>query len=68
MSLPESIRITGFTIHGEAQDPQVYTAGTLNVGGGPHAVRVDHVNFVQPGSGCLIINGDNQAEIGRAHV
>ena len=52
------IRVHDFTIHGQAQDTENYNAGTLNVAGGSHAVRVDHINFVQPGTGCMIFDGD----------
>jgi hypothetical protein len=44
-----SIRVTGFTVHGQAQDTQVYNAGTLYFGGSSHAVRVDHITCEQPG-------------------
>ena len=54
----KSFRLTGITVRGQAQDAQNYNNGTLVFSGGSHAVRIDHVNFIQPGTGCMIFNGD----------
>jgi hypothetical protein len=51
-------RVTGFTVHGQAQDTQNYNAGTLVFSGTNHAIRIDHVNVVLPGTGALMFNGD----------
>jgi hypothetical protein len=53
-----SIRVTGFTVHGQAQDTQVYNAGTLYFGGSSRAVRIDHITCEQPGTGFLMFKGD----------
>lgn len=50
-------RITGFTISGQAQDNNNYNLGTIQVGGYSHNVRVDHVRFNLPGTGCIVTTG-----------
>jgi hypothetical protein len=53
-----NVRVTGFTIFGQAQDTSGGNAGTLNFGGYAHTFRVDHIQFLQPGSSCIGIDGD----------
>jgi FG-GAP-like repeat len=53
-----SIRVTGFTVHGMAQDTHNYNKGTLAFSGGSHAVRVDHVNVILGGSSAIHFGGD----------
>ena len=52
-----NLRITGFTVHGQAQDTNVYNKGTIAVGGTSHSVRIDHISIIQPGTGAFVING-----------
>jgi hypothetical protein len=54
----KSIRVTGFTVRGMAQDTQNYNKGTLAFFGRSHAVRVDHVNFILCGSSAIHFGGD----------
>jgi hypothetical protein len=53
-----SQRVSGFTIHGQAQDNQNYNSGTLQMSGYSHSFRVDHINFVAPGTGMIMTWGD----------
>ena len=52
------LRITGFTLHGQAQDTQVFNKGEIHVDGTSHSVRIDHVKIDQPGTGAMLFSGD----------
>ena len=51
------LRITGFTVRGQAQDTENYNAGTIVVGGSSRSVRIDHVSIERPGTGAFVIRG-----------
>jgi hypothetical protein len=53
-----SLRITGFTIHGMAGDPQDHNNGTVLIADTSHVVRVDNMSFVRPDSLAITYNGD----------
>jgi hypothetical protein len=52
-----NLRITGFTVHGMAQDTNNANKGTIVVRGTTHSMRIDHVTFDQPGTGAIHLNG-----------
>jgi hypothetical protein len=54
----KSLRVTGFTIRGEAQDTQNYNKGTLNFWGNSQSVRVDHVNIILGGTSGIHFGGN----------
>ena len=51
------LRVTGFTIRGQAQDTGGFNKGTIEVDGSSHSVRVDHVSIEQPGTGAFVMRG-----------
>jgi hypothetical protein len=53
-----NLRVTGFTVRGQAQDTNNFNQGTIAIGGTSHSVRVDHVKFYRPGTGAIITRGD----------
>ena len=52
-----NLRVTAFTIRGQAQDNQGFNQGTIAISGSSHSVRVDHVSIVRPGTGAFVIRG-----------
>ena len=54
----KSLRLTGITFQGVAQDTKSFNKGTLVFEGRSHAVRIDHVKIDQPGTGGMVFNGD----------
>jgi Malectin domain len=53
-----NLRISGFTIQGQAQDTQIFNKGEVNIDGTSHSVRVDHLTFDRPGTCCIRLSGD----------
>jgi Concanavalin A-like lectin/glucanases superfamily len=52
------LRVTGFTLHGQAQDTNIYNKGEIRIDGTSHSARIDHVDIIQPGTGAIVISGD----------
>jgi len=53
----KSIDISGFTVHGQAQDTQGWQLGTLAIRGSSHAVRVHNIQMVSPGTLGILFTG-----------
>ena len=53
-----NLRLTAFTLHGLAQDTQIYNKGEISISGTSHTVRVDHIGVVLPGTGAFVFNSD----------
>lgn len=53
--ITDNLRITGFTIRGQAQDTNNFNKGTVVIRGSSHSVRIDHVTFDRPGTGAIQI-------------
>ena len=53
-----NLRLTAFTLHGQAQDTQIYNKGEIRISGTSHTVRVDHIGIVLPGTGAFVFSGD----------
>jgi len=54
----KSLRLTGITFQGVAQDTKSFNKGTLVFEGRSQAVRIDHVKIDQPGTGAMVFSGD----------
>ena len=54
----KSFRLTGLTVHGQAEDTNKLNKGTLVFDGTSHSVRIDHVKIDQPGTGAMVFSGD----------
>ncbi len=52
-----NLRVTGFTVRGQAQDTSNLNKGTIVVAGTSHSVRIDHVNIEKPGTGAFVLRG-----------
>lgn len=52
-----SLRITGFTVRGMAQDTSNFNKGTIVVRGTTHSTRIDHITFDRPGTGAVHLTG-----------
>jgi hypothetical protein len=52
-----NLRVTGFTVRGQAQDTSNFNKGTIVVTGTSHSVRIDHVNIERPGTGAFLLRG-----------
>lgn len=51
------LRLTAFTVRGQAQDTGGFNKGTIVIGGSSHSARVDHVSIERPGTGAFVIKG-----------